>query len=314
MKISINSSQSITEEAKKLKPGDELYLEEGIYNEKVVILTPNIKIYSSNPLNTIIRNHDFFHKIMSDYNECNTFRTYTVYIGANNVTLENITIENTSIPAAKYGQAVALHVDSNNFLCKNVILKSEQDTLFTGPLPPDLINRHQGFLEKSLLKATPAYQKYENCKIYGNVDFIFGTATALFEGCELISLENGKNPFETSGYLCAPAHNKETEYGYLFYKCNLTKLGNPKNVFLARPWRDYGTAAFIDCKIGDHINPLGFNKWNKTNRDKTARFFEYSTNTDLSKREAWANELTEVEAKEYYNNFIEYSKKISALS
>ena len=95
------------------------------------------------------------------------------------------------------------------------------------------------------------------------------------------------------------------EYGYLFYKCNVISE-NECSVYLGRPWRDYGTAAFIDCTIGKHIDPRGGNKWDITNRDKTARFYEYSKNIDLSKREKWINELNEDDAKKYVNNFFKY--------
>ena len=45
-------------------------------------------------------------------------------------------------------------------------------------------------------------------------------------------------------------------------------------IFLARPWRDYGLSRFENCSYGSHISPLGFDKWNDTDRDRTARFYE----------------------------------------
>ena len=136
--------------------------------------------------NTIITNNDYFHKILKDSNEANTFRTYTCLITGDNVEISNLTIENTSLPSSKYGQAVALHVCGDNFKCDHVTLKSAQDTLFTGPLPKDLIIRHQGFLPESHLKYRKTIQIYDSCDIYGNVDFIFGDAYALFINCNII--------------------------------------------------------------------------------------------------------------------------------
>ena len=47
--------------------------------------------------------------------------------------------------------------------------------------------------------------------------------------------------------------------------------------------------------MDDHISPKGFNKWETSNRDKTARFYEYTENVDLSEREKWAHMLTKEE-------------------
>lgn len=294
--IIIDNTMSINSVLSTCKSGDTIFLKEGIYNEKVNIFNDNIKIVGENAENTIIRNNDYFHKILNDGNEANTFRTYTCLITGNNVSLSNLTIENTSLPSSKYGQAVALHACGDNFKCDNVILKSAQDTLFTGPLPKDLIERYTGFLLKEQLNPTQTKQIYKNCKIYGDTDFIFGCSQALFINSDIISI--GK------GYLAAPAHAKEMKYGYLFYRCNLLSEDNANGTYLARPWRDYGTAAFIDCNVGNHIDQRGFNKWGGTNRDKTARFYEYSSNVDLSNREKWINILNKDEANLYVKDFL----------
>ncbi len=298
----IDSSMSINECLKKMKSGDSLYLKNGIYNEKVEIDVSNISIIGESIDNTIISNKDYYHKIMKDYNECNTFRTYTVFVGGDNVKITNLTIENTSTPSKIYGQAVALHADGDNFLCENVILRSAQDTLFTGPLPKDLIKRHEGFLEDSHRKDRKTRQIYNNCKISGDVDFIFGGAYALFYKCDIISIYGGPDR-DIDGYLCAPSHEDVDKYGYLFYKCNLIAEDKVKNVMLARPWRDYGNAAFIECNVGKHISPLGYDKWSKSNRDKTARFYEYSENVDLSKRVKWAHMLNKDEKEKLKDEF-----------
>ena len=294
----IDTKMSINDAINNAKDGETIYIKKGIYKEKVVINKDNIKIIGENPDETIITNDDYFHKILDDGNEANTFRTYTCLVLGNNVSISNLTIQNTSLPSSKYGQAVALHVCGNNFNCEKVSLKSAQDTLFTGPLQEDLIKRYTGFLLKEQLKPDFTTQIYKNCKIYGDTDFIFGSAQAFFYKCDIISI--GK------GFLAAPAHSKEMKYGYLFYKCNLISSGDAKGTYFARPWRDYGCAAFIDCKVGNHIDPRGFNKWDNTNRDKTARFYEYSPNVDISKREQWVNELTEIEAKNYLDNYMNY--------
>jgi pectinesterase len=308
----ISNKTSINETLAKCVDGDTIMLEPGIYKEKIEIYTSNISIIGLDKNNTIITNDDYYHKIMSDYNECNTFRTYSVYVGGNNVRFSNLTIENSSIPSKKYGQAVALHVTGNNFICEDCIIRSAQDTIFTGPLPKDLIERHKDYILNPLhTKGLPSKQHYKKCLIVGDVDFIFGCATAFFEECTIKSVARIKNnPQEPDGYICAPSHPKELEYGYLFYKCDIICEDNVTNVFLGRPWRDYGTAAFIKCNLGNHINPLGFDKWVE-GRDKTARFYEYTENCNLNERQPWANILSEHEALLYFDNFINFFKKCS---
>ena len=253
--------------------------------------------------NTIITNHDYFHKIMHDYNECNTFRSYTVYVGGNNVKFSNLTIENSSSPSTRYGQAVSLHVDGDKFVCENVYIKSAQDTLFSGPLPNDLIIRHKNFLEKEFLKNHLSRQHYINCDIEGDVDFIFGTGMALFDNCNIISIIERED--YARYFIAAPSHEKDQEFGFLFNKCNIIKKDNyTKIVSLARPWRDYGIAVYIDCNYQDHIKPEGFSDWANVGRDKTARFIEYNDNIDKSKRASWVKQLTKEEKIKYLNDYM----------
>lgn len=297
MIVEIGPEQSISKKIADLHAGDTLLLNDGIYKEKIEIWKDNIALKAKHPGKAIITNKDYYHKIMEDHNECNTFRTYTVYVGANHVTFEELIIQNEATPSSIYGQAVALHVDGNDFYCKNCTISSAQDTLFTGPMPKDLLERYKGFFPEQKLKGTLSTQIYQSCKIVGDVDFIFGCAIALFEDCELITLNRNK---DTPSFVCAPAHPKELPYGYLFYKCHFK---GTEAAYLARPWRDYGCAAFIECSMGDHILPEGFDKWNQTHRDQTARFYEYTPSKSTNKRVSWSHQLTNKEAEEYVKNF-----------
>lgn len=305
MNIYVKKDKSINQILKTVNPGDILILEDGIYKEKIEVWVPNITIKAQNKHKAIISNNDYYHKIMPNNNECNTFNTFSLYIGADNITLENLIIENTSTPSYIYGQAVALHVDGNKFKCYDCIIRSAQDTLFTGPMPKDLLVRYEGFYPPQRLKGLPSIQEYYNCQIIGDVDFIFGCATALFENCDIITLTTNKDNL----YICAPAHPKELEYGYLFYKCNIRSLGDSTS-FLGRPWRDYGCAAFIECIMDEKsIIDKGFNKWDNTNRDKTARFYEYSEGINLKNREKWIKLLEKSEAEAYIDEFKLYISK-----
>jgi len=85
MRYNLTPNDSINEALKKCKINDEIYLSNGIYNEKVIISIDGIALIGESKENVIIQNKDFFYKIMADFNECNTFRTFTIapYLGFN---------------------------------------------------------------------------------------------------------------------------------------------------------------------------------------------------------------------------------------
>ncbi len=302
MVIELTPKDSITEAAKKLKSGDKLFLKKGIYNEKVEIFNNNISIIGENRDEVIIQNGDYFHKLLLDYNSCNTFRTYTMYLGGNNITLKDLTVKNLCNKSYIYGQSIALYNDSDNFLGEHIILDGGQDTLFTGPLPYFLRERHKNFLRPIFLRDYIAKQIYKDSIIKGDTDFIFGNATALFINCDLVSIET-KAHHGIDGYISAPSHAIDQQYGYLFYKCNLRKEKGVKNVYLARPWGKYGTVAFIDCNLEEHINKEGFSIWVGKNRHQTCRFIEYGK-YELKDRISWAHILDEKEKNAYVEAFL----------
>jgi len=270
--------------------GDVLYLKKGVYHEKIKITKSNITIIGEGP-DTVIANKDYFNKINdNDNKEYLTVRTYTVLVKGNNVTLKNLTIQNESVPCSIYGQAVALEVLGDHFIADNVNLIGAQDTLLSGPLPYDLTVRYKDLLPKDELEITRSHQLYNNCHIEGDVDFIFGCGIAYFKNCTLHSI--GK------GYITAPSHPKEYKYGFVFDSCKITcEPGNESNVYLGRPWRDYGASTYINCKVeGKHIIKDLFHNWNKE-REKTCRFFIYNT-IDTSSMVPFAKKLSKEQAEQ----------------
>ena len=119
------------------------------------------------------------------------------------------------------------------------------------------------------------------------MDFIFGCGAAEFEDCEIRSLRDARDV----GYAAAPAHALEQKLGFTFRRCRFTSEEGvtPGSIYLARPWRDYGLCVFEDCAYGPHISPLGFDKWNDTRRDQTARFYE---KPPVEGRVAWVKALS----------------------
>lgn len=277
-----------------------IYLKSGIYRQKTVLERGDLTIIGENRETTVITYGDYARKIHADGREYNTFRTYTLCVTGERVKLENLTVENSTADPKTAGQCVALSVNAKNFSAENVTLKSTQDTLFLAPFPDDLVMRYRGFIpEKQLYMDGGSLHLFKNCKICGTVDFIFGCATALFENCEIVSLHDDRG----YGFVAAPAHSLKQERGFVFYGCDFIADGAEKGtVYLARPWRDFGKCEFIDCALGEHVNPALYDKWNDTDRDKTARFSRCNLRSPVALSPAkWGRELSRAEANEIIN-------------
>jgi len=249
-----------------------LHLKAGVYRQKTLLRTPGLTLVGEGMDKTVIVYDDYALKLDELGREYNTFRTYTMAICADHVAMRDLAIVNDALNPKEKGQEVALSVVGDDFLMERCRLASTQDTLFAGPLPDDLITRYDGFLRDELRAKSPGRQVYRHCLIEGSVDFIFGCADALFEDCEIRSVFDGRH----GGFIAAPAHAFEQKRGFLFRNCRMTKEESVAagSIYLARPWRDHGLCRFEHCVYADHIHPDGFDKWNDTKRDKTARFYE----------------------------------------
>ena len=84
-----------------------IFVKEGTYFEKIVIpdYIRNLTIVGENRDKTVISNNDH-----AQINNMGTFRTYTLQIRGEDITLKDITIENNAAPVA---QAVALHTEGD---------------------------------------------------------------------------------------------------------------------------------------------------------------------------------------------------------
>ena len=262
--------------------GDVVHIAAGVYRQKLIVRTPNLTLLGEGAADTVLVWNDYANKIHADGKEYNTFRTWTLAVCADGVTMRNLSIVNDALQPEVKGQEVALTVYGDDFTMEDCALRSTQDTLFLGPLPRDLIARYEGFLPDELRVDRALRQRFTRCRIEGTVDFIFGCGDTIFEDCDIVSLRDARDV----GYIAAPAHALEQKEGFVFRRCRLTAEPGVSGIYLARPWRDYGMVRFEDCILGAHIAPEGFDRWNDTRRDLTARFYETPA---VSGRVSWCN-------------------------
>lgn len=264
----------------------------GIYHEKLTINKPYITLrgMSENSSDTVISYDDYALDLMEDGSKRGTFRTYTLFIDTHDVTLQHLTIENASGDSATHGQAIALYADGDRLMIDSCRLLGHQDTLFTGPLP-EKERQPGGFIgPKQFAPRINGRQYYKNCYICGDIDFIFGSATAYFEHCTLESLLRTKTSEQSDsvsatsafppiqGYVTAASTPKGQAYGYVFSDCRFISKDCPAgSVYLGRPWRDYAKTILISCELGAHIHPAGFHDWNRENTHETVCYAEYAS-------------------------------------
>ena len=179
--------------------------------------------------------------------------------------------------------------------------------LFTAPLPLKEA-KPGGFKGPGESKPrTMGRHYFKNCFIRGDVDFIFGSAIAYFEDCAIFSQKPGdRKPPESPddeviyGYVTAASTPQDEPYGYVFQNCHLDSDCPPHSVYLGRPWREWAKTVFLNCELGAHIHPLGWNDWQKPHGHfYYGEYASYGPGASPETRADFSHQLTEEEAAEY---------------
>ena len=277
----------------------EIQLGAGVYKEKLDLERDNVTLIGESAEQTIITFDDYALFLMPDGIKRGTFRSYTLYVHGDNFKAKNVTFQNTAGFGAKVGQAVAVYADGARMTFENCRFTGHQDTLFTAPLPPTVVEwgGFRGPRENAPRDNGTHY--YKNCYIEGDVDFIFGGATAFFEECEIKSLNRDQ---EVNGYITAASTPEGREYGYVFDKCRFTSDCAPETVYLGRPWRSFAKTVIMRSELGAHIKKKGWHDWNKEDaRELTfyAEYENYGPGAVPEERVAWSHQLTAEEAENY---------------
>ncbi len=270
-----------------------LVIAPGIYRERIHITQPQVTLEGEGSGEVIITYDHGAYEILADGVKRGTFRTATAFIEGTGFTARNITFKNAAGPGETAGQALAVYVDAERTRFEECRLLGHQDTLFLAPLPPTEKEKG-GFTGPGENRPRRmGTHLFRNCFIAGDVDFIFGGARALFEGCEIFSRDGGK---EINGYVAAPCTPQGEAWGFVFRRCRFTSDCPPGTVYLGRPWREYGKTWFVACELGAHIHREGFQDWGKPQG-----LFDFAEGgnsgegADRTGRASFSRELTEEE-------------------
>lgn len=242
------------------KRGDTtIYLPNGVYDLGEMVLTSisanGISIIGESMEGVIIRNKP-------DYRLESIDRSATLRIcrGVEETYLQNLTIEN----ALDYykddnGRAVALWDQGTKTICKNVRLKSHQDTYFS--------DREGGL------------KYFEDCMIHGTVDFICGDGNVYFKNCLLYCEKRSKDGHGTDALTANSA--AKSDRGYVFEGC--TVKSECPVVSLGRSWKNTPKCVFLNTVLNYSAGVFtlengGIQRWTKQGMSVLPELFgEYRT-------------------------------------
>ena len=226
----------------------------GKNNGMTEISKPNISLIGQSKEGVKIWNHPVVEGI-----------SYTATIHLNNTNdfyAQDLTLENqfnywgAHGGSSGAGRAVAFWDRGNRSILKNVALMSWQDTYYSDNSSPD----YRGY--------------FENCDLWGVVDWICGNGDIWFEKCNLIVRDRTGNNIVASGT------EKNQAWGYVFNNCTIRPETDKPTQFkgndwtLARPWNNSPACTFLNTKMYTQPQTYG---WNKMTEGLVVRFHEYNS-------------------------------------
>ena len=188
----------------------------------------------------------------------------TLTVAATGTTVKNLTVENAYDEAANGGsQALAVRSVADKVTFEGTRFLGNQDT----------------YLADTTGRDATARTYLKDCYIEGDVDFLYGRGTAVFDGCTIHSVDRGSNT--NNGYIVAPSTKNSNPYGFLIINSTLTSDAAAGTVSLGRPWfassdpDAHPMAVIRDSALGAHIAEQGWadmggHAWNE------GRFAEYN--------------------------------------
>ncbi|GJU33643.1 probable pectinesterase/pectinesterase inhibitor 12 [Tanacetum coccineum] len=168
-----------------------------------------------------------------------TFRSATVAVSGEGFLARDIGFYNMA--GAEKHQAVALRINADLAAVYRCVISGYQDTLYVHSFR----------------------QFYRECDIYGTIDYIFGNAAVVFQGCNIISRLPAPGQFTVIAAQSRDSPDQQT--GMSFQNCSILATedlhGNSVKSYLGRPWKPYSRTVFIESYIDDLIDPKGWVHW-----------------------------------------------------
>ncbi|KAI3775633.1 hypothetical protein L1987_50214 [Smallanthus sonchifolius] len=228
-----------------------IYVKQGLYEENVEIPSnkPNIVLLGDGSDTTVISGN------RSVIDGWTTFRSATVAVSGDGFLACDIGFHNSAGPEKH--QAVALRINADLAAVYRCAISSYQDTLYVHSFR----------------------QFFRECDIYGTIDYIFGNAAVVFQGCNIISRMPMPGQFTVISAQSRDSPDQQT--GISFQNCSILATEDLRNSttvknYLGRPWRPYSRTVFIESYIDDLIDPKGWIRWSGDEGLDTLYYGEYA--------------------------------------
>ncbi|XP_047944676.1 probable pectinesterase/pectinesterase inhibitor 12 [Salvia hispanica] len=228
-----------------------IYVREGVYQENVEIPSwkPNIVLLGDGSDVTVITGS------RSVADGWTTFRSATLAVSGEGFLARGITIENTAGPEKH--QAVALRVSADLAAVYRCVITGFQDTLYVHSFR----------------------QFYRECDVYGTIDYVFGNAAVVFQGCNIVS--QLPMPGQFTVITAQSRENPDEDTGISMQNCSIlatedlySNRGSVRS-YLGRPWRNYSRAVFLESYIDEFIAAEGWTNWDGDQGLDTLYYGEY---------------------------------------
>ncbi|MGP3912893.1 pectinesterase family protein [Nonomuraea sp. 10N515B] len=204
----------------------------------------------------------------------------TFSVLGSDITVEDVTLENAYDESVAPSQALAVRTVGDRIAFKGTRFLGNQDTYKADTPNRDVVSR--------------AYLR--DCYIEGDVDFIYGRGTAVFDNCVIKSVG--------AGFVTAASTSDSNTHGFLIVGSRLEGQVADKSIYLGRPWHPGNDPKAIaqvvvrDSWLGAHIQDapwtdMGGFSW------KDARFAEYRNTGPGAVVTADRPQLTDAQAAEY---------------
>lgn len=238
-----------------------IHIKPGTYTERpsLTINKSNVFLIGDDAETTIITNNISAGTLDGNGAPYGTSNSQTIAIFGSDFTASKITFANTFVNSTLNTQingntqAVALKTQGDRQAFYNCRILGYQDT----------------YLGNSIGRAY-----FKDSYIEGNVDFIFGRQTVVFDHCTTYINRN-------NSVVVAPSTEASTKFGFVFLDCDLTvpAAGTAdfngtviSNFHFGRPWQNRPKAAFIRSQTPAMLNPVG---WTTMNAGLNPIFAEY---------------------------------------
>lgn len=122
-------------------------------------------------------------------------------------------------------------------------------------------------------------QFYRECDIYGTIDFIFGNAAVIFQGCNIVA--KMPLPGQSNVITAQSRDDPDEDTGISIQNCSVVASDDlaysnvSTKTYLGRPWRIHSRAVYIESYLDGLVDPAGWTEWSGDEGLDTLYYGEY---------------------------------------